>query len=170
MFSINTPFLDYRMDTEMTRLVSPSLEFKLSKHILAITCTKYNTGLILICSFFMKMCMIIRFSEKKKQKKKNTVLVCSIYQSPWYKYYPHGWFQAANVMSLNLEWGRQVHKTEIGYVLAPARHCLLRSDFIWKTSVFWNEINIIDKNQVQNKLTFSMWASHSTNGSQFLTP
>lgn len=69
MFSINTPFLDYRMDTEMTRLVSPSLEFKLSKHILSITCTKYNTGLILICSFFMKMCMVIRFSEKKKKTK-----------------------------------------------------------------------------------------------------
>ena len=72
MFSINTPFLDYRMDIEMTRLASPSLEFKLSKHILSITCRKYNTGLILTCFFFMKMCMVITFSEKKnKQTKKN---------------------------------------------------------------------------------------------------
>lgn len=59
-------------------------------------------------------------------------LISSIFWYPWCKYYNHGWFQAANVMSLNTELGTMHTIGSCVYELAPLLYwtASIRSNFV----------------------------------------
>lgn len=90
------------------------------KHVCCLQCHsgRHNTILRLICIANIVPNTFLTLENQNNNTLSSDLLCCLF---PWYKYSPHGWFPAANLMSVDTEFGKKCTVVNHEIVFLPYR-------------------------------------------------